>query len=391
MTTITALSGWDPAQPTLGQLLARVWIFATATRLRRYTLAPLLLQVAFSVVVLAFPAQAHAVVQARDPILAALGVKDGYGVPVADYVFSTDYGSIFDLGTHAVMGTILTTQASLFVVLGGAAIWLVVNVLNFALLRTLVTPVVEVLQSYSVEILPGVFAIAAIITALIVAINLMGRNPSRAASQTAAALVVALLFGAFAYAPVSWTLSDSGPLAQGRDVAVALGANSAAGMDNTADTLQRLEGTWSTLFIRRPLQVWNFGSQVDDTPSCAQAWSIGIKSGDPDRVKDGVRDCGAPDSASMKAHADNPSPAQIGSGFGVFSVHGNLRGVLLHLVLPHRQRVLLCPRASGSVDDQPCDRRHPGPNPSRSGRFPGGGVTGLCRDVLLHHRHHPFR
>ena len=67
MTTITALSGWDPAQPTLGQLLARVWIFATATRLRRYTLAPLLLQVAFSVVVLAFPAQAHAVVQARGP------------------------------------------------------------------------------------------------------------------------------------------------------------------------------------------------------------------------------------------------------------------------------------------------------------------------------------
>ena len=43
-----------------------------------------------------------------------------------------------------------------------------------------------------------------------------------------------------------------------------------------------------------PCRCGNFGSQVDDTPSCAQAWSIGIKSGDPDRVKDGVRDCGAP-------------------------------------------------------------------------------------------------
>lgn len=137
----------------------------------------------------------------------------------------------------------------------------------------------------------------------------------RAASQAAAAVAIALIGGALVSSPITWVISNDGPLAMGRDAAVGIGSNSVAGKAQTADTLDRLEGTLATSFVRRPLQTWNFAGQPDNTPSCAAAWSAGVKSGDPDNIKDGIAACGAPDSATMKAAADNPTPGQLGTGF----------------------------------------------------------------------------
>ncbi|MEU0498051.1 hypothetical protein [Mycobacterium sp. NPDC006124] len=330
-------AGWDPALPTLSQLFARGWALSSTTRLRKFILLPIYLQLCLCLIALAFPAEAHAAIGPQSPVLYVLGVTDSYGVPLSRYAISTDYGSVLDGGSQAVLATLLEAEAGLFVVIGGVAIWFLMYVISFGFLPDLVQPVASVVQDYAGQILPGVAAIAAIIAATFVALNILRGNLPRAASQGAAAVLVALIGGALVYSPISWVISDSGPLAQGRDVAVSLGSNSVAGLDNTTDTLNRLEGTLATSFVRRPLQTWNFAGQPDSTPSCAAAWSDGVNSGDPDNIKDGIRACGASDSAAMKATADNPSPGQLGTGvlmlmfIGIFALFCVVLG--FHIVL----------------------------------------------------------
>ena len=329
--------GWDPTLPTLGQLFARGWALSNATRLRRFTMLPIYLQLCLCLVALIFPAEAHAAIGPQSPLLYVLGVTDSYGVPLSRYAISTDYGSVLDGGSQAVLATLLEAEAGLFVVIGGVAIWFLMYVISFGFLPDLVQPVASVVQDYAGQILPGVAAIASIVAATFVAVNILRGNLPRAASQGAAAVLIALIGGALVYSPISWVISDSGPLAQGRDVAVSLGSNSVAGLDNTSDTLNRLEGTLATSFVRRPLQTWNFAGQPDSTPSCAAAWSEGVRSGDPDNIKDGIRACGASDSAAMKATADNPSPGQLGTGvlmlmfIGIFALFCAVLG--FHIVL----------------------------------------------------------
>lgn len=329
--------GWDPTMPTLGQLFARGWALSTATRLRRFTMLPIYLQLCLCLIALTFPAEAHAAIGPQSPLLYVLGVTDSYGVPLSRYAISTDYGSVLDGGSQAVLATLLEAEAGLFVVIGGVAIWFLMYVISFGFLPDLVQPVAAVAQSYAGQIVPGVAAIAAIIAATFVGVNILRGNVPRAASQAAAAILIAIVGGALVYSPISWVISDSGPLAQGRDVAVSLGSNSIAGATNTKETLSRLEGTLATSFVRRPLQTWNFAGQPDNTPSCASAWSNGVNSGDPDNIKDGIRSCGAPDSAAMKATADNPSPGQLGTGVlmlmfvGIFALFCAVLG--FHIVL----------------------------------------------------------
>lgn len=306
---------WDPTLSPAGQLFARCWITCTKTRLRRYTLLPIFIHIVLMAAALTVPGFAHAGTAIENPLISMIGIKDSYGVPVGNYAISTDYGTIFDGGTKAVMGSLLDAEAGIFVTIGGIAIWFIIYVLSFGFLPVIVEPVVSVAQDYAHHILPGVFACAGIIAAAMITLNIIRQNFPRATMMAATSMVVAVIFGALAYAPITWAVSNDGPLAKGRDVAISLGANSTASSANTTDTLNKLEGTLATSFIRHGIQVLNFGGLPDDTPACAQAWSAGAMSDDADQIKDGIAACGAANSASMKATADNPSPGQIGSGF----------------------------------------------------------------------------
>lgn len=313
--TLATTFMWDPALPPAGQLFTRCWIACTKTRLRRYTLLPLFIQTVLMTAALTVPGFAHAATAIENPLISMIGIKDSYGVPVGNYAISTDYGTIFDGGTKAVMGSLLDAEAGIFVTIGGIAIWFIIYVLSFGFLPVIVEPVVSVAQDYAHHILPGVFACAGIIAAAMITFNILKENFARATMMAATSVVVAAVFGALAYAPITWAISSDGPLMKGRDVAIALGTNSTASSANTTDSLNKLEGTLATSFIRHGLQALNFGGLPDDTPACAQAWSAGAMSDDADQIKDGVASCGAANSASMKATADNPSPGQIGSGF----------------------------------------------------------------------------
>jgi len=101
------LPTWDPTLPALGQLLARGAVTATATRWRRYTVFPFYLNAIVLAAALIFPAEAHAAFVGTSPLLHELGIKDSYGVDIGNYAISTDYGTVLDGGSKAVLGTIL--------------------------------------------------------------------------------------------------------------------------------------------------------------------------------------------------------------------------------------------------------------------------------------------
>ncbi|MHC9292510.1 hypothetical protein ACRCUN_08565 [Mycobacterium sp. LTG2003] len=308
---------WDPTLPATGQLASRLWMFANASLLRRVTVLPVMVNLALTALAIAFPANAHAVPAVWETsgsgILGMLSVTDSYGVSLWKYRMSTDMGNLFEFD-NTMFGGQLRILASLFVVIGGFAIWLLMYVLSFGFLQDLVLPVAEGIQAYAEQVLPGIAVLAAIVAAVVIALNIIRGNAPKAVGQGAAAMVVALLAGAIAYTPITWTISDDGPLVQGRDLAIAAVTNSTASSGHAGDTLAQLEATLATNLVRRPLQAWNFGAVVDDTPSCAAAWSAGVNSGDADRIKDGVEDCGAPNSHAMKDSADNPDAGQIGAG-----------------------------------------------------------------------------
>ncbi len=306
----------DPTTSWLGQLLARGWAWSTATSRRRIFAAPVFVHAVIYGAAALFPPSALAAAEGaqRDSLLAMLGVVDSYGVPLANYTFTTDYGSVLDFGTKSVLATLLQMEAAFFVSIGGFAVWMLTYAISFGFLPDLVVPVADVVQDLAGYIIPGVAAIAAVVAALFIAFNVMRGNASRAASQTLAAMLVAIVTAALLQAPITWAISPGGPLMTGRDVAIGLGANTVPSSAQTVNYPSKLAGDLATAFVRRPLQMWNLASIADDTPACAQAWSTGVMSGDQDQIKDRIARCGSPASAAMKTAADRPNPGQLGTG-----------------------------------------------------------------------------
>lgn len=306
----------DPTLSWLGQALVGAWAWSTATRARRIFAAPLFLHVLVYTAAMMSPPVAQAFVQAGnvDPWLATLGVVDSYGVPLARYTFTTDFGTVLDGGTQLGLATLLQIEAACFISLGGWSIWVLKYAISFGFLETLVAPFITVVQDITSHAIPGIAAIAAVVAAFIVAINVMRGNTSRAASQTMAALLVVMVTGVLMHSPISWAISENGPLKTGRNVAISLATNSPASSPQAATYPEKWQGELATLFVRQPLQMWNLGAIADDTPACAQAWNAGVMSGDQDQIKDRIAGCGSPQSAAMKATVDNPNPGQLGTG-----------------------------------------------------------------------------
>lgn len=313
-------SSFDPALPYGTQMLGAIWCFCTRTRLRKYTLAPILFSqiIAIAQAVL-FPPYAYAF---GSPIAGSLGLKDTYGINPGTYTISTDYGTVFDGGTKAMRAFVLNVEANAFITIGTLAIFLVTWVLSFKFLNDLIAPFAELAESTAAGVIAPFAGICAIISALIIALNWMFKREAKAMKYLISGIALGMLAVAlFTASPMKWVVSNDGPLVQGRDAGVALAINEAPSGNTTNTRVDQMSAQLITQMIRRPLQVWNFGAVVDATPACAAAWSAGVNSGDPDRVKDGVASCGASNSKAMKASADDPTFGQIiggGIGFGLF-------------------------------------------------------------------------
>lgn len=244
------------------------------------------------------------------------GVADSHGVPAADYMFSTDHGSVMR-PFNSQMSGMLGLEFALFLVVTVSAVWFIAYAMSFNWLNFLSKPVQEINVSLGHSLLvPGLLMACAGIGAGVVGFHFLRGNVSKGSVHIASILLLMVLGTTVFAHPLEQVLSSHGPLATGRDVGVSVAAAVTGNSDADPHSIvQQLQGNMVDNFIRHPLQLWNFGENIDaQSPMCSDAWSNAIKSGNEDSVKNAMHDCGSPSSVRMKAAADRPSAGQIGTG-----------------------------------------------------------------------------
>ncbi|WP_280277028.1 hypothetical protein [Nocardia wallacei] len=294
---------------------ARDWIDATSRR-RRTVWVTAILGVLF-----VFPGGVGAVARAQSNAAAGgagidalnwMDIRDSGGIRLTDYVFATSHGSLFS-PLETVISAVLGLEFVGYIVIVTSAVWLIGFAISFRWLDPFERALTGVADSVTGQIAtPMVLVTAAGIGAFCVAWFVLRGHYAKATVQIVTMLGVAVLGPLFLAHPLADVLSSHGLLAQGRDVGVAVAAG--LGGDSHPDTNHLMTDMQSDLadnFARRPVQVWNFGHVIDQSPQCAALWSAGVRSGETDRVLNGLRSCG---DATAYAKADNPSMGQIGSG-----------------------------------------------------------------------------
>ncbi|MDO3648246.1 hypothetical protein [Nocardia mangyaensis] len=246
-----------------------------------------------------------------------MDIRDTSGVPLAEYLFATDHGSLLNPG-NGMWALLITLEFAGYMVIVTTAIWLVGYVLSFRWLDLFAGALTGVADGVAAQLAtPTALLAATTIGAVVVAYLLVRGFPARAAAQTVAMFTVSVLGPLLLAEPLAAVLSSDGILVHGRDV----GLSVAAGLNGDRNPepgglIVTVQGDLADNFARRPLQVWNFGHVVDGRNSCRVAWSSGIRSGEVSAVADGIRDCG--DSAAHAAIV-NPGAGQLGTGLSLLA------------------------------------------------------------------------
>ncbi len=296
------------------------WVRARlGARFRRRRVAWLLL-ILFALFV--FPGLLGAVAAAQSQAASAgtsqidglswMNIRDSSGVSLSSYTFATDRGGPLNPGA-TILWAILGLEFIGYLAIVTSAIWLIGYALSFRWMDWFAAALRGVADALTGQLAtPIMLVTAATIGAFFVGWFIARGYHAKAAVQVVTMVAVALLGPVFLAAPLSEVLSSHGLLAQGRDLGIAV----AAGLNgnespNPSQLMPTMQETLADNFARRPVQVWNFGHVVDESPACRAAWSAGIRSGDDDRVREGLRACG---DAAAHAKASEPSMGQVGTG-----------------------------------------------------------------------------
>ncbi|MEV6326074.1 hypothetical protein AB0M45_33655 [Nocardia sp. NPDC051787] len=244
--------------------------------------------------------------------LSWMNIRDSSGVPLSSYTFATDRGGPLNPGA-TILWAILGLEFIGYLAIVTSAIWLIGYALSFRWMDWFTAALRGVADALTGQIAtPIMLVTAATIGAFFVAWFIARGYHAKAAIQVVTMVGVAILGPVFLADPLSEVLSSHGLMAQGRD----LGISVAAGLNgnsspNPAQLLATMQHDLADNFARRPVQVWNFGHVVDENPSCGAAWTAGMRAGDDDRVKNGMKVCG---DAAAYAKAGDPSMGQVGTG-----------------------------------------------------------------------------
>ncbi|WP_174190049.1 hypothetical protein [Nocardia barduliensis] len=244
--------------------------------------------------------------------LSWMNIRDSSGVSLSSYTFATDRGGPLNPGA-TILWAILGLEFIGYLAIVTSAIWLIGYALSFRWMDWFAAALRGVADALTGQIATPIMLVTAVaIGAFFVGWFIVRGYHAKAAVQVVTMVAVAVLGPVFLAAPLSEVLSSHGLLAQGRDLGIAV----AAGLNgnespNPSQLIPAMQETLADNFARRPVQVWNFGHVVDESPSCRAAWSAGIRSGDDDRVRDGLKACG---DAAAHAKASDPSMGQVGTG-----------------------------------------------------------------------------
>ncbi|WP_329412196.1 hypothetical protein OG563_07045 [Nocardia vinacea] len=258
--------------------------------------------------------------------LAWMNIRDSSRVPLSDYMLVTDHGSVADPLSTA-LTLVLGLEFIVFMVIMVIAIWTTGFILSFGWLEWLGKPFGMVGDRVAEQTgTPMMMTAAASIGALFVAWFIVRGFYAKATLQVVTMLAVGLFGAVYLSDPMAGVLSPEGLLVQGRDVgiSVAAGLNGNSTPDAGA-IVSGMNGTLADNFVRHPLQVWNFGHVVDESPSCRAAWSSGVLAGNESQVATGLRACG--DSYAY-AKTGKPSLGQIGTGL-VLLIFGSVLSLFL--------------------------------------------------------------
>jgi hypothetical protein len=240
-------------------------------------------------------------------------ITDSSGVPLSNYVFATNHGSLFNPQNFG-MSSVDEINFGLWekelewseevnhaAVTGGVP-------------QAIGSVLTKVADRFSSQLaISSVLIVCMTIGAFFVAYFIVRGFHAKATMQVVTMILVAMIGPLFLAHPLSDALSSNGLLAQGQNLGISL----AAGFNGTPTTEPNamqtsMEHDMVDQFGRYPLQVWNFGQVVDNSASCKAAWTRGAMVSNEDEIKNGMKSCG--DNAAYSL-ASNPTASQMGQGF----------------------------------------------------------------------------
>ncbi|WP_191094382.1 hypothetical protein [Nocardia colli] len=316
-----------------------------ATRRRRWTVR----LVAAVFVLIVFPCVLGAVATAQtgasipsnaggNSALNWMDVRDTSGVPVSRYFFTSDSGSLLD-PAGIVLSTLINLEFAGWLVIVTSSIWLIGYVMSYQWLDMFSKPLRGAAEGFSSQLAtPLMLATGVTIGAFFVGWFVVRGYYAKATSQIVTMFAVAVFGPVFLAEPLANALSSGGVVAQGRD----MGLSVAAGLNgdnnpNPHELVATMQTQMADQWVRKPLQVWNFGHVIDARPACGSAWTAGIAAGNDKMVHNGIVACQDPQAVAAMRHA---TVGQLGSGFALLFGGGILLLFAVYLCLKLMKAVL---------------------------------------------------
>lgn len=338
------------ARPRTGQVHPAEWFgyqFAMHPWLRRaltYWAATQFLMI------WAVSAAPRAVAATMNTALNWTGITDSAGVPIGAYFLSTvdtleaiteggpdvsfyDPSTWIQWGvqslttgiTHDTIATWIQAEASLYIFMLTAVLWLLRFSMSSTWLYWLATwfrPIFEVLHRFLTD--HHFYAICLVLGVAIGAYHVLVRgHHGRGAGIILTAFAIMIVGVYLLRDPIGELYSDNGLLNQARGLgfstAQAALNNGPITSGGSATQLSQLTSQLVDALVRAPLQIWNFGTTVDNIGSCGPAWSHAILTGVRDAPAHAMQGCGAPQALGYARSIDG-SIFALGLGFIVLGL-----------------------------------------------------------------------
>ncbi|WP_228002923.1 hypothetical protein [Nocardia australiensis] len=245
-------------------------------------------------------------------VLSGMRVKDTDGVDVANYVIALNHGSLFN-PEYVPLAMGIGFIFAGWIVIGTGGIWFIGYVFSFQWLDIFAGALTGAAHGL-VEVIatPILLVTSVTIGATVVGVFIVRGHHAKAAAQVATMFVVAIVGPIFLAEPLAEALSSDGLLAQGRNVGISIAAGlNGDSQPNPGQYITTMQAEMADVFLRRPLQVWNFGHVVDTNPACRAAWTAGAMAADEGLIKKGMDQCN--DSVAYAA-TKKPTFGQLGAG-----------------------------------------------------------------------------
>ena len=218
--------------------------------------------------------------------------------------------ALSDTIAHDTIANWLQAQASVYIFLITLALWLLRFAMSSTWLYWLATwfrPLFEVLQRLLVDLY--VFPICLALGLTVAAYHIVWRNRrGRGWGVLISTFAIGIIGIILTRDPLSELYSDNGLLTQGRNlgftVAQAAMNNGAIASGGSQGQLNSLTGLIADATVRMPMQLWNFGTPVDDIGTCANAYSAALLTGEPSAPAHAMGQCGAPQALAHAQQLD---------------------------------------------------------------------------------------